>query len=274
MRTRVLSPEFPDISSLRFSDGSSLIKAGTSELSDPDFIETDFKYNQGKLEFSSPNTLDELVGEDKVVIQEDTEKYLLTLFPTNTESGEGADDISYFSSSIDSNGREIICVSISEGISWVKAYDSNGVEALEIELEGSEIDFSKVITIVTSYDSVSPVSINLSWEALEGDKNPIRGMSDYVLRNDAFVRNWKGYKEENGFLFSRISSSLVGTERVEERPIYNLLCGFSDELWSRAKRYSVGDKALVGNTEFESVEANNIGNHPYYSRMWVKTGVI
>jgi hypothetical protein len=55
------------------------------------------------------------------------------------------------------------------------------------------------------------------------------------------------------------------------RPIYDMMCGLIGEEWNRAKRYSVGDTAKVGDTVFKSVEANNIGNHPYYSRMWIKS---
>lgn len=275
MRTRIINPEFPDIYELRLSDGSSLIKAGTSEISDPDFIETDFKYVQGKLEFSSPDILDELVDRDKTTIGKNTEKYLLSLFPTNTEqSGESQDSTSYFSTYIDSEGKETLCVLIPESVSSIMMYDSKGRQAVEVVLEGNEIEFSKVLTMITSYDPTSPTSVNLSWTAFEGDKNPVKRMSEYVLRNDAFVGNWKGYHEEEGLIYSDISSSLVGTVKVTERPIYNLLKEFSGDWWNRSKRYSMGDKARVGNTEFESVEANNIGNHPYYSRMWVKTGVI
>ena len=54
------------------------------------------------------------------------------------------------------------------------------------------------------------------------------------------------------------------------RPIYDMMCGLIGRKWNRAKRYSVGDTAKVGDTVFKSVEANNIGNHPYYSRMWIK----
>jgi hypothetical protein len=43
-----------------------------------------------------------------------------------------------------------------------------------------------------------------------------------------------------------------------------------DEGWNRSRRYSIGDTAKIGDAVFRSVEENNIGNHPYYSRMWVK----
>lgn len=275
MRTRIINPEFPDIYKLHLLSGSTvssiLVKAGTSNISDPDFIETDYKYSQGKLEFSSPGILNELVGNDKTVIEGNVEKYLLTLFPTNTLSSSSPDNISYFSSSVSSEGEETLVVLIPEEISGVMMYDSKGWDAVEVTFEGDEIGFSKVLTVVTSYDPSSPTTINLAWTAFEGDKNPVKKMSECVLRNDAFVKEWKGYHEKNNFLYSNISNSLLGTEKLEDRPLYNFLKGFSGNWWNKRKRYSIGDKVVVGDTEFESLEANNIGNHPYYSRMWIKT---
>ena len=286
-----------------------LIKAKSSELSDTDFIETDFRYFQGKLEFGSPDILNELEGGDKSTINGEgaagVEKYLTTLFPTQSKklSPEGEDTFEYYSSLTGIDGDETFCLLIPEKIDKVIAYDSHGKEALKIEFRDNEMLDSKVLWIVTTYkeptyvydedgnpvykkdgegniivdDEGNPVreqtarGINLSYEAYKGDRNPVKKMSDYVLRNNDLTENWEGYIEKDGFLYSRISGSLIGTSEKSDRPIYDLKCAMADDGWNRAKRYSIGDTAKVGNTVFKSIEANNIGNHPYYSRMWVKS---
>ena len=200
------------------------------------------------------------------------------------------------------DGDETFCLLIPEKIDKVIAYDSHGKEALKIEFRDNEILDSKVLWIVTTYkeptyvydkdgnpvykkdsdgniivdDEGNPVreqtarGINLSYEAYKGDRNPVKKMSDYVLRNNDLTENWEGYIEKDGFLYSKISSSLIGTSKMSDRPIYDLKCAMADDGWNRAKRYSIGDTAKVGDTVFESVEMNNIGNHPYYTRMWIK----
>ena len=277
MVTEVINPGFPDISYIYCYDSGdelkvTMIKTGTDSLSDPDFLETDFKYFQDKLEFSSPNILNLLTTEDKEKINQDlsgTEKYLSTLFPTSS-SGDSEETISYFSTLVRMDGRETLCVLIPPHIKTVKMSDSSGTDSVRVVFDSSEEEFSKVLWMVTSFDSTSPLGLNLSLEAYKGDKDPIRRMSDYVLRNDAFVSNNKGIWEENGYIYSSISSSLIGTVKVSSRPIYNLLKGMSGKEWNRSKRYSVGDSAWIGNSEYESLEANNIGNHPYYSRLWMR----
>lgn len=271
---------------------SILRKVGTFGLSDSDFIETDFTYTQNKLEFSSPSLLDELVDQDKETMESEgvgnLEKYYLTLFPTIVFPDSSSDDnITYFSSNLDSTGTETMCILIPEDIGWAKMYDIAGDLAIEIQFgineEGvvnKELDCSKALTMMTTYSEPKeekgekiPFNINLSWMAYEDDKNPVRRMSEYVLRNDSFSENWKGYQEKYGYLFSNLSNSLVGTEKIEERPIYDLLKGFSasgGKWWNRSKRYSIGDRVVIGDIEYESLSPNNIGNHPYYSGMWVK----
>ena len=281
MRTIIKNQEFPDLYKFDLlREGTIvkyLLKAGSSELSDPDFIETDFRYFQEKLEFGSPDLLNELVETDKEIINTEgaagIEKYLSTLFPTQTQvqGSETEDDlIEYYSSLTKNGGDEVICLLIPEEVDKIEAFDSHEEAAFDIEFEGSEIQDSKVLWIVTSFDPKSPRTLNLSYEAYKGDRNPVRRMSDYVLRNDDFTENRFGYSEKDGFLYSDISGSLIGTERILSRPIYDLKCEAVGDRWNRARRYSIGDTAKVGDTVFESIETNNIGNHPYYSRMWIK----
>ena len=278
MTANVINPGFPDISYVYCYDSEdvlklTMVKTGTERLSGLDFIETDFKYHQDKLEFFSSDVLNELATEDKETIDQEslsgTEKYLSTLFPTCIP-GSPSGNISYFSTSVGIEGDETLCILIPETIKKVKMADSGETDAVEIIFDESETSLSKVLWMVSTYDPTSPIGLNLSFEAYKGDRDPIKKMSDYVLRNDAFVSNFSGTHEEGGYLYSNISSSLIGTEKVENRPIYNLLKGMEGKYWNRSKRYSVGDSAWIGETEYESLEANNIGNHPYYSRMWIK----
>ena len=279
MRTIILNQEFPDLYKFSLWNGEEkvkdLIKARSSELSDPDFIETDFRYYQEKMEFGCPDLLNELVPDDKSLINSEgesgIEKYLSSLFPTIVEdSGTEDDTIGYYSSLTKTGGDEIICLLIPELVDKIKVSDSRGEGAIDIMFEGNEVRDSKVLWVLTSYMSGSPRTVNLSYEAYKGDKNPVKRMSDYVLRNDDLTENIKGHSERDGYLYSSISGSLIGTSKMERRPIYDMMCELSGNEWNRAKRYSIGDTAKVGDTVFESVEMNNIGNHPYYTRMWIK----
>ena len=279
MNKQIINPKFPDLYTFILYSGDFiseyLIKAGTSEISDPDFLETNFRYFQDKLEFGSPDLLSELESSDKLRIGEDgifgIEKYLITLFPTLSRDTSGdTNNVRYFSSVTKMGGDELICLQIPEEIDNISVLDSNGDEALKIWFEGDEILDSKVIWIITSFTPESPRIINLSYEAYKGDRNPVRRMSEYVLRNDDLTENRKGYSEKDGYLYSDISGSLIGTSKIVRRPIYDMMCGLSGNGWNRAKRYSVGDTIMMGDTRYESVESGNIGNHPYYSRKWIK----
>ncbi len=290
MNVLIRNSNFSDINSVRYYTGyvtleptlvQTLIKADTTGLNDSDFIETDFKYIQSKEEFLNPNILNELERGDQTNINglglEGVKKFYSTLFPTiiyGVDPGGGAvDKISYFSSSIDVDGTETFCFLVPEIITNILLFSdlSNNARSccISISFDPEDEVGPKILYLVVSYSPDSPRILNLSWKAYHGDKNPNRVMSDYVLRNDSNVSNWKGYQEKNGYLYSGISSSLIGTEKVVNRPVYDLLKGFIGEEWSRSKRYSVGDIAKIGTTVYESLESNNIGNHPYYSKMWV-----
>ena len=261
-------------------------KAGSSFLSDPDFLETDFKYFQTKTEFYEPSILSFLEDQDKVMMENgrwSEETYLLTLFPTFTNTRSGEDRVTYFSTFINSKGTEILCVIIPENISEVKMYEEkgsssedrkSGTESILVTFSETEREFSKVFWMITSYIEGSPKVLDLSWIAYHGDKNPNAKMSDYVLRNDSLVHDYRGTTINNEYLYSNISGSLIGTERlsISKSPIYYKKRLLANETiyWSSRKRYSIGDRVKVGkNMYYTSLENNNIGNHPYYSRMWV-----
>ena len=275
MRTVIKNRDFTEIRKILYLRNNSIEKtlfnAGSSAISDPDFLETDFKYFQDKIEFSSPDLLDYLVVGDKsnIIGSRGIEKYLVTLFPSLVKDSSGMGSTTFFSTYIDNRGTEILAVLVPEGIDTIKMYEegSEVVETILLSFEGDEISFSKVIWLVTSYSEGSNV-VNLSWTAYKGDKNPVKKMSDYVLRNDEFISDFSGLSYENGFIYSSISGSLVGTVKQEKHPIYNLLKGFAKDNWNKRVRYSLGDRVVVGGKTYESVEPNNIGNHPYYSRMW------
>jgi hypothetical protein len=110
-----------------------MVKTGTERLSDLDFIETDFKYHQDKLEFFSSDVLNELATEDKETIDQEslsgTKKYLSTLFPTCIP-GSPSGNISYFSTSVGIEGDETLCILIPEAIKKVKMADSGETDAV------------------------------------------------------------------------------------------------------------------------------------------------
>ena len=277
MRSTIIDRNFSEIRRIVYS-GKTLIKSGTTELSNSDFLETDLKYHQDKLSFLGPDVLGDLVKNDKNLMIEEglegIEKRLLTLFPTVVNDSESTENsISYFSTYTDKMGDEILCVLIPEDITEVDFYESEegDTKAMSVFFEDSEIEFSKALFLVIGSNVSDP---NLSYISYRKDKNGNRIMSDYVLRNDSLVSNYKGYHEECGFMYSGISSSIFGTTKVSNRPIYNLISSFQNESWNRCKRYSIGDKAKLGDEEYESIEPNNIGNHPYYSRYWIKSGIV
>jgi len=281
MTKEVLNPYFSDLCKVKYYAEETLvgtlIKAGTSSLSSPDLLETDLKYEQRKLEFCSPQILDHLVESDKVMINSEglggIEKYLLTLFPSVIPGDVVDSGTSYFSTNIDSVGDETMCLLVPEDVTQVWMFDVGDDDetcSVKVIFETGEVEFSKALYLITSYSPNSPRIVNLSYMAFRQDKNGNRKMSDYLLRNNSWVSGVKGYHEKSGFVFSDISSSVIGTEKVVNRPLYNLVKGYVGDDWNRGKRYSIGDRARVGNNVYESLEPNNIGNHPYYSRMWIK----
>ena len=164
MRVEIINQEFPDLYKFVLYNGDnaekSLVKARSSELSDPDFIETDFRYHQGKTEFGSPDILNELVQSDKDKIGESIEKYLSTLFPTLIEDSSPLliDTIEYYSSVTKVGGDELFCLLIPEDIDSIIAYDSHQERALKIVFQGDEVRDSKALWFVISYKPWIPQS--------------------------------------------------------------------------------------------------------------------
>lgn len=283
MNYEILNSKFSDIYVLRLirsggADDIILEKIGTSCFDDPDFIETNFKYTQGKTEFGDPDIMNYLDYEDKSEVDLGggvmaAEKTFRTLFPSVSAYGDYGSGIKYFSTKTSAEGDETYCILVPEGVTTIftSTHDISEPD-IKITFNSSEVGFSKVLTIVTSRGSVSPRSLNLSWMAYQGDKNGNREMPNYLLRNDSLVENYYGYKIDNGYIYSEISSSLLGTSKIGAltKPIYTMKKSRLGDGWNRAKRYSIGDTARVGDTVFESIEPNNIGNHPYYSKMWIK----
>lgn len=285
MIVEVLDPKFSDIRGFHLYEGSvissTILKAGTSSLDDPNFVETDFKYDQGKIEIKSPSILDEVDRNDQLNLinadgTESIRKFFLTLFPSYVNSSYSSQQINYFSTSTNVEGDELYCINVkNERVSSLLGFEEDSeTPVIRINFEESELGFSKIVILVISFKEETLKIVNLSLTSYQGDNTPYKKMPQYVLRNDSLVENWNGLTEKHGYLYSDISGSLVGIERIPEarRPIYNLLKDFSEkeEGWNRAKRYTIGDCVKVGNYIYESVEPNNIGNNPVYSRMWVK----
>ncbi len=278
----VVNSRFSDIGNIRYGRTSSvtdktLVRSGSSEFVDSDFFETDFKYLQNKISFSDPKILDYLDSTDKSSIGmnlEKVSKYSVTLFPT-VLSGDSSGGNSYFSTYIDPSGNELICLVIPEEIKYVKLYEgsSNSV-SISITFSDEETEFSKVLYLFMTYTYEEKKVLNISYISYLSDETSNREMSDYVLRNDSLVPDYKGYTEKEGYLYSCISGSLFGTEKLESRPIYDRVKSRNGNEWNREKRYSIGDKVMIGSTEYESIDLNNIGNHPYYSRSWIKSGIL
>lgn len=265
---------FSDISIIYFYSGSSkvrtLYKSGTERLDNPEFLETDFKYFQDKQEFKGSDVLGYLDDQDKTKINNSKlggiEKYLSTLFPTVIPGDYRESTTDYFSSLINSVGDEIYCFLVPENVSRVVMIDDTGSEsktAIEVIFDSPEVVFSKVLWVMTSYKD-GKKTINLSWIAYQGDENPNGKMSEYVLRNDSFSRNYRGYHERNGYLYSNISGSLIGTEKIESRPIYNLF----SQGWDRDYTYSSNEIARIHGVEYISIRSGNKGKYPPKSNSW------
>lgn len=275
MRKLINNPNFSEIRRVLYKSSSAvvktLIKTSSSAISDPDFIETDFKYFQDKLEFLNPDILNYLVNSDKSNIGYNRlEKYLITLFPTNAKESQ-ADKTEYFGTYIDNKGTEYLTLLVPEGVTSMSMYEGDELsEAIILEFTEEEVNFSKVIWLITSYDSGTR-NINLSWTAYKGDKNPNVKMSDYVLRNDSLISDFSGICKSDDYIYSSISGSLIGTEKLESRPIYDLL-SFA---WNSGKTYSRNDVVRVKGIEYKSLRSNNSNNYPPASNSWwVKVKVL
>lgn len=260
---------FTDLKKIVYT-GKTLYKCGSSSLSDVDFLETDFKYYQDKIKFSDPTIFSYMKESDKSTVRESLEKYRVTLFPTNI-TGDPTGTDSYYNTYVDRNGDELLCVLIPEGIGTVGLYEniSDSVYSISISFNNIETSFSKILYILTSYSSESPRTLNISYITYRGDLDGNKNMSDYVLRNDAIEDTVRcGYRKKWGHMFSCISGSVVGTESLRNRPLFDLINSFNTSDWNRKKVYSIGDTVTVGGKTYISIEPNNIGNHPYYSCFW------
>lgn len=271
MTYNILNPSFSEINKISMG-GRVLYRCSTSNLSDRDFLETGFKYFPKKYGFSDSVLLDYLVSSDKSMINgtSEIEKYLTTLFPSYRISDSSGVVQEYFSTYVTKN-RELLCVIIPEGVGTISLLEDES-EAIRVMFDSSEDRYSKVLIVLTSYESDSPVILDISYEACQVDINPLRKMSDYVLRNDSLVNKWRGVKKNRlSFMFSKISGSLVGTEELENRPIFELISeGINKGLWNPNKNYTTGEIVLIGGIEYVSLEDHNRGNHPYYTKYWAK----
>lgn len=269
MTYQIINRSFSDLAKITYS-GKTLYKCGSSSLSDIDFLETDFKYYQDKIKFSDPSVLSSLTDSDKTLVRASLEKYRMTIFPTNASGTPSTSDL-YYSTYIDKNGDELLCVLIPENIGSVSLYEkiADTSSSINISFDSTETGFSKILYILTSYSSESPRILNISYITYRGDINGNESMSDYVLRNDALEDTVRtGYRKRGGYVFSCISGSVIGTENLGTRPLFNLIKNFNTSDWNRKRMYSIGDTVVVGSKSYMSTEPRNIGNHPYYSRFW------
>ena len=268
MNYEILNPSFAEIDRVRMGN-EVYIRCSTSSLPDYDFLETGFKYFPNKSGFSDFNPLDFLHSSDKERIGTNigsVEKYLVTLFPGVTFAPEVGNNTKYFST-YQSKENEVFCIIVPEGYREV-LLDDRGVTAIKVMFDTNEAEKSKILYMVTSYSSDSPVILNLSYISYQIDKNPNSKMSDYVLRNDSDVRVRGLEKNSVDLIFSSLSGSLIGTRRIENRPIYDLLVSGGMEGWYSEVVYSLGDKVMIGNQEYESLIPDNKGNYPQYSKYW------
>ena len=268
MNYEILNPSFTEIDRIRIGN-EVYIRCSTSSLPDYDFLETGFKYFPKKSGFSDFNPLDFLYGSDKEKIGVEigsVEKYLVTLFPGVTFAQEVGNNTKYFST-YQSKENEVLCIIVPEGYGEVLLDDREDT-AVRITFDSNEIINSKILYMVTSYSDNNSLILNLSYISYQIDKNPNPKMSDYVLRNDSDVRVGGLEKNSIDLMFSSISGSLIGTRRIENRPIYDLLMSGGVDGWDSEIVYSLGDIIQIGDRSYESLIPENKGNYPQYSRYW------
>ena len=155
----------------------------------------------------------------------------------------------------------------------------NHVETInDLELLSIEDDQVGIIYYVEEtkqyYRYLRSVDFNLSYICWIYDINGNPKMSDYVLRRDGYNKGL-GYPTKLGYdnlLYSTASGSLIGTDIIPERKLYNT-CSSCNK-WNRYKKYGAGEvvKLSENGVEYESLIPKNIGNHPFYSNAWVVKG--
>ena len=283
MTWNVVNSNFSEISYIEYLEGTQVIssyrRSSTSSLSGIDFLETNFKFIQEKIKFNDIVPLVYLDSSDRSIVDvssESIEKYLVTLFPSSLKTGTRKVSEGYFSTLI-SPPSELLAIDIPEKISQVKMYEneSDTKPSLIINLQNEASD-RKVLYIIFQYTKDSPVTVNLSYTSWVSDKNGNKKMSDYVLRNDSIQTVYPAVRENKlGYKFSEASGSLIGMTKLGGRPIYNLRKTRANDIWSPDKMYKMGETVTLGGSiRYKSLIPGNLGNHPYYSRCWVKSDVI
>ena len=273
MTYEILNPSFSEINRVVMGNDKVLMRCSTSSLKDYDFLETGIKYFPSKYGFSDVVLLDFLTGEDKSMIGtnlESIEKYLVTLFPTVRPGDETivGNYVEYFST-YQTQENELFCIIVPEGYKDVGLYEDETDKVIEVKFTEEESKEDRLLYIITTYNNLERMVVNLSYTAYQVDKNPNRKMSDVVLRNDSLVSRWKGIRESKvGLIFSEVSGSLVGTSEITSRPIYELVKKNLSERWNPRVIYSRGDRVMIGENEYISLESGNKGNHPFYTRYW------
>ena len=274
MTYEILNPSFSEINRVVMGNDKVLMRCSTSSLKDYDFLETGIKYFPTKYGFSDVVLLDFLTGEDKSMIGtnlEGIEKYLVTLFPTLRKEEQIVGNFVEYFSTYQTQENELFCIRVPEGYKKVEMYEVGAEKVMEVSFTDEESKEDRLLYMITTYKDENRVVVNLSYTAYQIDKNPNRKMSGVVLRNDSLVPRWKGIREgETGLIFSEVSGSLIGTSKVSSRPIYELIKNRIGTEWNPRVIYSREDKVRIGDTEYRSLESGNKGNHPFYTRYWVK----
>lgn len=137
-----------------------------------------------------------------------------------------------------------------------------------------EIVCSKVVTIVSVSGEVENFTINTVQDSFYESHDPLRNLSDLVLRND----EWYGSKDSisqvgvrRGSLYDLGTGTLLGNKITSSTPILDSKKKLLSQIrgYSQDHTYNRGDVVVVGKTKYVSVADNNKGNQPLVSSEWI-----
>lgn len=137
-----------------------------------------------------------------------------------------------------------------------------------------EITCSKVVTIVSVNGEVENFTINTVQDSFYESQDPLRNLSDLVLRND----EWYGSKDSIsqvgvrlGSLYDLGTGTLLGNKITSSTPILDSKKKILSQVrkYSQDHAYNRGDVVSVGKTRYVSVSDNNRGNQPLISPEWL-----
>lgn len=152
------------------------------------------------------------------------------------------------------------------------------IPILELRKLKEEVDCKKYLIISFPESKKDNIKVNLAYDSwLRDDKNPLRNLNKFLLRNDEFfssLNNINPIKQVSTYLLdSNTGTILSNTKITNQCPILNRKIskqqsGDSEVNWESTVKYDLGALVYFNNKLYESLEKNNIGNVPSLSSKW------